>query len=175
MLPLYDMNGNEPVKLWYTIPLFLSANAPKQNTFAIDSLSLSPIRLGPVECPYPFSGYAWTSWKSGNTCRLIWVAGCQGASSMVGIGTSLGAFGCILLMPWQGRFMWPFAVVGLGCRYWRINNSKIFGHHLRKPSRIAVSGVDNLELPNDWWANLTALARVHTKCVKVAILTPALR
>jgi hypothetical protein len=35
------MNGNDPVRSWYTIPLFLSANAPKANMFTIDSSSSS--------------------------------------------------------------------------------------------------------------------------------------
>jgi hypothetical protein len=35
------MNGNDPVRSWYTMPLFLSAKAPNANMFAIDSLSSS--------------------------------------------------------------------------------------------------------------------------------------
>jgi hypothetical protein len=70
---------------------------------------------------------------------------------MIGIGLSLGAFDRVLLMPWQGCFMWSFAVVGLGFRYWRINNSEIFGNPaLRKPLHIALSRVDILGLPKDW-------------------------
>jgi hypothetical protein len=38
--------------------LFLSANAPKQITFAMDSLSSIPIRLGPCKAPYVGSGYS---------------------------------------------------------------------------------------------------------------------
>ncbi len=37
------MNGNDPVKSLYTTPSLLSANAPKQNTFAVDSGSSSPM------------------------------------------------------------------------------------------------------------------------------------
>ncbi len=173
MLSLYGMNGNETVKSWFTIPLYLSAKASTQKSFAIDSLSSSPIRLGPVVVPYPGPGYAWTSWKSGNTSGLIWAAGCRGALGMIGIGLSLGAFGRVLIIPWWGHFMWPFVVVGLGFRYWRINDSKIFGHPLRKPLCVALSHVEILGLPNDWWANLMVLACVCTKCAKVMILMPA--
>ncbi len=66
-----------------------------------------------------------------------------------------------------------FAVVGLRFRYRRINGSKIFGHPLRKPLRVALSRVDILGLPNDWWENLMVFACVHTECAKVTILIPA--
>ncbi len=51
MLPSSEMNGNECVKSLYTTPLFLSANTPKQKTFAMDSFSSLPIRLGLCNAP----------------------------------------------------------------------------------------------------------------------------
>ncbi len=67
-LPSNEMNENEPVKSLYTTPLFLSANAPKQKTFAMDSLSSIPIRLGPCNAPYAGPWYGGGCWKSGKTC-----------------------------------------------------------------------------------------------------------
>jgi hypothetical protein len=55
-LQSYDMKGNNLIRLWYTVPLLLSANAPKQNK-SIDSSSSSPISLGPVVMPYAGPGY----------------------------------------------------------------------------------------------------------------------
>ncbi len=46
-LPSSDMNGNDPVKLLYTTPSLLSANAPKQNTFTMDSVLLSSMTFRP--------------------------------------------------------------------------------------------------------------------------------
>ena len=72
------MNENYPVKLLYTTSSLLSANAPKQNTFAMNSFSSSSMtfRPGRGACagtgwflwitPYAVPGYAWGSWKSGN-------------------------------------------------------------------------------------------------------------
>ena len=45
-LPSSETNGNEPVKSWYTRPLVLSANATKQNIFAIESSSSMAIKFG---------------------------------------------------------------------------------------------------------------------------------
>ena len=42
------MNGNNPVKSLYTIPSLLSANAPKQNTFVMDSVSSSSMTFGVI-------------------------------------------------------------------------------------------------------------------------------
>ncbi len=50
------MKGNNPVRLWYTMPLFLSANAPKQKKFAIYLSSSLPIRFGPDVVPYARPG-----------------------------------------------------------------------------------------------------------------------
>ena len=59
------MNGNDPVKSLYTTPSLLSANAPKQNTFAMASVSSSSMIFGPKRggwfpwnAPYAGPGYA---------------------------------------------------------------------------------------------------------------------
>ncbi len=46
MLPLYDMNGNEPLKSWYTIPLFLPANYPKQKNICNQFIVIVPNQVG---------------------------------------------------------------------------------------------------------------------------------
>jgi hypothetical protein len=84
----------------------------------------------------------------------------------------LSGLGVVLLMPCQGRFMWPFAVAGFGLRYLRMSCSDIFGHPLRKPFRVAFNRVEILELHKDWCANLKVLARVPTKCANIAMLIP---
>ena len=52
MLPSSDTSGNDPVRSLYTIPLVLSANAPKQNTLAIVA-SLSSYLSGLVVELFP--------------------------------------------------------------------------------------------------------------------------
>jgi hypothetical protein len=80
----------------------------------------------------------------------------------------LFCFGWVLRIPCRGRFMWPFAVAGLGLRYLRINRSDKLGHPLRNPRWTALRRVEILGLHWDWWVNFTALARVFTECVNVA-------
>ena len=109
MHPARDMNGNRPVMSWYMIPVFLSANAPKQNTFAMPS----SITFGTV------------------------------------VLTSCLIFGVVLLIPYRGSFIHPFAVAGLGLRYFKISSSVIFGHPLRNPFRVAVNNLDILGLHSD--------------------------
>jgi hypothetical protein len=54
--PSNNMNRKEPVQSLYTTPQCLSANAPKQNTLAMDSSSsLSPIRFG-IAASYTTAG-----------------------------------------------------------------------------------------------------------------------
>ncbi len=65
--------------------------------------------------------------------------------------------------------MWPFAVAGLGFKYFTTSSELRFGHPFRNPRRIAFMRDNILGLHNDWWANLTALARVRTEWVNVAI------
>ena len=149
------------------IPLVLSANAPKQNTFAIVASSLSiPVRFvvrGSCCLPYAGPGYACISWPSGTIGTFI----CG-----IGWGTSVaGGFGLarVLLMPCLGRFMCPFAVARLGFKYLRINVLLIPGHPFKYPHRVAFNREENFGLHNDWCANLTALAHVVTERVNIAI------
>jgi hypothetical protein len=46
-------------------------------------------------------------------------------------------FCVVLLIPFFGRFMCPFAVAGLGFKYFVTNSSLRLGHPLRKPCQIA--------------------------------------
>ena len=71
------------------------------------------------------------------------------------LGLTLGR---VLLMPWRGRFMWPFAVAVLGFRYFSTSVSFILGHPLRNPRRTALRSEEILGLHRDWCANLTAFA-----------------
>jgi hypothetical protein len=52
------------------------------------------------------------------------------------------AFGVVLLIPCLGLFICPFAVAGLGFKYFRINFSLMFGHPLRNPFRTAFNNVE---------------------------------
>ncbi len=82
--------------------------------------------------------------------------------------TWMRCFGFVLRIPWQGRFMCPLAMAGLGLRYFKINFLLMFGHPSRNPRRTALSNVEILGLPRDWWENWTAFIRVHTECVNAA-------
>ena len=121
------MNGKILVRSLYTTPLILSVNAPKQNTFAIDSLS--GIKFTFIRAPY-----AGPSWGSGSTNR----GKGEGATCGTGAGT-LGAslspfvvfFFHVLLIPFFVRFMCLLVVAGLGFKYFVTNSSKICGHFLR--------------------------------------------
>ncbi len=75
----------------------------------------------------------------------------------------------MLLIPCLGCFMWPFIVAGLGFKYLRINVLLMPGHPFKYPHYVAFNREENFGLHNDWCANLTALARVVTECVNIAI------
>jgi hypothetical protein len=66
------MKGNNPVRLWWTLPLFLSAKAPKQNIFAIDLSASSTMTLGPGCTLYAGLGYTGMLSKSGKTGGNGW-------------------------------------------------------------------------------------------------------
>ncbi len=57
------------------MPLFLSAKAPKQNIFAIDSSALSAITLGPGRAPYAGLGYMGMLSKSSKIGGNGWATG----------------------------------------------------------------------------------------------------
>ncbi len=90
---------------------------------------------------------------------------CELGSGCVGMGRR-GGRGVVLQIPWWGRFMWPFAMAGLGLRYLVMPLAVRFGHPLRKPLRMALSRVDIHGLHRDWWANFMLLALVRTAWVK---------
>ncbi len=107
------MKGKLPVRSLYTTQLILSVKALKQKTLAIDSSSgimlhqklarLAAQSLGLVLVPHVF-----------------WAP--------VGV-----FFGCVLLIPFFGLFMCPFAIAGLGFKYFVASSSLILGPPLRKP------------------------------------------
>ena len=77
--------------------------------------------------------------------------------------------GVVLFIPWRGRFICPFAVAGLGFKYFRINFTLTFGHPSRNPFRTAFNSDDIFGLHNDWCANFTAFTLVLIECVNPAI------
>ncbi len=77
----------------------------------------------------------------------------------------------MLLIPFFGRFIWPLAVAGLGFKYSVTNSLDRFGHPFKKPFRKACIRLEIFWLHIDWWANLTAFARVLTECVNMATST----
>ncbi len=163
-LPPSKMNGNDPIKSLYTMPLFLTKNAPKQNMFSMNSLSSNPIRLGPWTAPYTGPRCGGGCWKSGKTGDR--------KTETTGIGAMpfFDVLGVVLCIPWLGLFMCPLAVAGLGLRYFRINFLLMFGHSIRNPCRVALRSVEMFGLHNDWCANSTAFACICTECANVAIL-----
>ena len=76
--------------------------------------------------------------------------GTMGASLIIGMPVAFVRFGrgVVLRMPCRGRFICPFAVAGLGFKYFRIRVSDKLGHPFRKPRRTAFSRVDILGFPN---------------------------
>jgi hypothetical protein len=150
-LPSYDMNGNNPARSWYTMLLFLSANAPKQKIFAINLSSSLPIRFGPNVPLYAWLGLTGNLFIIGNAGGICWAAGCVGAVGMVGTGCNLvwGCLGCVLFMPCLGRFICPLAVPGLALRYFGMSFLVILGHRLRKPFLVAFNNVEIFGLHKD--------------------------
>ncbi len=78
--------------------------------------------------------------------------------------------GVVLHKPWRGRFMCPFAVAGLGCKYFNTNFLLMLGHPHMNPHQIALRSVEMCGLPKDWWANLTVITLVLMEWVKDAML-----
>ncbi len=146
VLPPYDMNRKFPLKSWYTIPLFLSANAPIQNTFAIASSPLSPIRFG-----------RFVAWWIGCGCSTICCTGSWFGTSWTGylmtgtvtMSLFVWCFGRVLLIPCLGHFMCPLAIAVLGFRYLRVNLSVGFGHPFMNPFLTTFKSVDIFGFPRD--------------------------
>ncbi len=75
----------------------------------------------------------------------------------------------MLQIPCHGRFICPFAVAGLGLRYFETPLAVRFGHPLRYPPWIALRRVEMHGLHRDWWAKWMLLDLFHRECVKKAI------
>ena len=135
----------------YMTLVLLSANAPKQKIFAINESLLSGI----------------TFWYLVPSCicrgMICWFTG---VLSCCTIGVF---FGVVLCMPCRGRFMWPFAVAGLGLRYLSISFLEMFGHPLRKLFWVALRSVDILGLHSNWCENFTFFARVEMEWANCAV------
>ncbi len=147
------MNGNEPVKSLYTTPLFLFANTLKQNTFAMDSSSSNPIKLGLCNASHAGPWYSGGCWNSGKTC------GKRTGTTGMGAMPILSILWVVLRIPWCGLFICLLAVAGLGLRYLSIKISLIFRQPIRNPCHVALSSVEIFGLHNDWCANLIACRR----------------
>jgi hypothetical protein len=95
------MNGKDPVKLLYTIPSLLSANAPNQNTFAMD-LSSSAMMYGMLRVRIGRAGWMMLC----GAPRLAgWILmGIRGTGVTCG-GTGVAGIFVVLQMPCLGRFM----------------------------------------------------------------------
>ena len=63
------MNGKFPVMSWYIIPVFLSASAPKQDTFAMELVLSSAMMFG-LPSIRMFGGM--TSTQSVSLCNSTW-------------------------------------------------------------------------------------------------------
>jgi hypothetical protein len=133
---------------------------PIINKFANDSLLLLRIfGVGPIAGITIMGSICWLKATSG-TGRMI--------GAMLGTVGSFVVAHHVLRMPWRSRFRCPFAIAGLGLRYFKINFLDMFGHPFRKPFLIALSKVDSFGLQRDWWENLMPLLQVRTECVNVA-------
>ena len=85
----------------------------------------------------------------GFTCAIgehgiVAKAGCYG----LGLNAWRG-FVFVLQIPFLGRFMCPFAVAGLGFRYFVTRSSLMFGHPLRKPFFNAFMRLEIMGLQRD--------------------------
>ena len=164
-LPSSDMNGNDPVRSWYTMPLFLSANAPNTNTFAIDPSLSSTISVG---CCVLFLDEL-VSKNITDVCSELSLLLSTGCGETVLCGRVVCILGVVLFIPWRGRFIRPFTVAGLGFKYFRINFTLTFGHPSRNPFLTAFNIVEIFGLHNDWCANFTAFTRVLIEGVNPTI------
>jgi hypothetical protein len=101
----------------------------------------------------------------------ILTTGCTGN---VMAGTCMGGcidftLGVVLLIPWQGLFICPFAVAGLGLKYLSINFLLMFGHPLKNPFRTAFNSVEIFGLHNNSCVNFTAFTHILMEWVNPAI------
>ncbi len=128
-----------------TTPVVLSANAPKQKKFAIDSSSTSVMRLG--------------SWalQSLSSSLSAMRPGMGGWSTIMG-GRGGGVASCVIFCglivvlrrPFRGLFICPFDVAGLGWRYLRTMFAWRWGAPLRKLRFMACKSDDMGGLHRLW-------------------------
>jgi hypothetical protein len=158
--PLRDMNGNVPARLEYSIPVHLSANAAKMNTFVLE-LSLDSMMLAAGQMNGMLS-----SETSSNSLLIMIGTLLHGISWM---GSTFICWHLVLWIPCQGHCICPFAVARLGFRYLVTPFAVRFGHPLTYPRQMAFSRVEIRGLHNDWCANWMLFAFVCTVHVKKAI------
>jgi hypothetical protein len=91
--------------------MFLSANAPKQKILAIDSLSMTVIRVGPLLLVTLLSSLLMMRPGMGG-----WLMG-KGALGSVERHAVGFVLTVVLRRPFRGYFMWPLDVAGFGIRY----------------------------------------------------------
>ncbi len=101
---------------------------------------------------------------AGITCSLGMIL-----YSMASWGGRREIHGVVLRNPCRGLFIWPFAIAGLGFKYFRINRSLMLGHPWRKPHLTAFRRVDMGGLRSNCWATFTAFMHICTKCVNIAM------
>ena len=100
--------------------------------------SSSAMMLGQFVAWYAGPGYGGTSLNSGRVGGFACAMGCCGIEVLTGCHITVGSgFVLVLQILFFGRFMWPFAVAGLGFRYFVTNSLLRSGHPLRKPFFIA--------------------------------------
>ncbi len=163
---IYDkethISGNTPVRLEYSIPVRLSANAAKMNAFALESLSDSTMLAA-----------GWTngmlSLETLSNSLLITMG--TSLHGILWMGSTFICWCLVLQIPCRGCCICPFAVTGLGFRYLVTPFAVRCGHPLTYPRQMAFSRVEICGLHNDWCANRMLFAIVCTVCVKKAIWT----
>ena len=151
----------------YMMPVTLLANAPKQNTLAMDLSSISLILL----C----GGWLGRLSYSSGCMRPGMVVLCALAgvdSSILGVMVGLGV---VLQIPLRGCFRWPFAVTRLAMRYLCPVCASRWGVPLRKPALIALKKKAMGGLQKLWWANFMLLILVVHAYEKPADSTMGLR
>jgi hypothetical protein len=138
--------------------IFVGECAETEYTFAMDSLLSSVMMIGRV-----------TSCIAGGTSSILPVS--LSTSTRGDMGNVYLSLGVVLFIPYCGCFIHPFAVAGLGLRYFSIISSEIYGQPLRKLFLVAFNNLDILGLHNAWCWNFTLLARVVIECVNMAACT----
>jgi len=138
---------------------------PQLQTRSRDPSLSSTIRVG---CCVLFSDEP-VSKNITDVCSELSLLLSTGCSGTVLCGRDVCILGVVLFIPWRGRFICPFAVAGLGFKYFRINFTLTFGHPSRNPFWMAFNIDEIFGLHNDWCANFMAFTLVLIECVNPAI------